>query len=377
MDVISRLLRTTSNAGLQRAFADDPRATTWLSHNPNLEDDVWMRLWGKKPNAELARTLTEHPLTPDAIDHVIAKERRVTIVRNLLASSDLTTDQGRALLERGLTADAIDTWLRWGRVPHDLTGEVAAKAGEWRRAEFILESRHLFDQDEMLRLLHEPGLPEYVSCRAVALINHPNAGPDVTSTAKTVYTQSRAQWNLAGRWPKVLLGHSQIERLRVFRYAITRPWEEADTASELELLAQYRPGRLPRETSARVTAHMEATHPAQFSGTQQRLQGRDNTLSAMLGITPRRTDVTAVSDVPLDSANLIEDDAILVARALETSLTALTASGLHTAVTLLLDGYTGHVDTLSAACQSLGTGRLVTVTGNPNAKNPVGQQQGR
>jgi hypothetical protein len=200
------------------------------------------------------------------------------------------------------------------------------------------------------------------------------ASRHVIADAQATYDQSHTQWNQASRLPKPQLGQAQRDRMRNFGYALTRPWEEADTPRELDLLAHYRLSRLPYAVSRRVHARLVERHPPAFSGTLKQFEGKDVAhwpFASAPGLPRLRADVKAVNDVNLDAANLMDGDAVLVAQALATAVAALTPEARQTAVTLLLDGYTGNIDSLIAACISLDTGRHVTVQAAASVKAPA------
>lgn len=326
MDTVDILIRDTTDPRLQQAFAADPRAHTRLADNKKLNDQTWLQLWGENPTLPQALQLTARMLTPTQIEHVLRTERRDRVLLELVTHTELTDEQSTTLLALKPSTQVLTAWAQSGQIPAALTDTVTQLLPPEQRNQAALSSRHLFDQAQMLQLLHAPDSQQAAFEKATTLLRHPNAEPAVLTAAIKAYLESQAP----GEPPRRLTGHLQRDG---YRYAITRPWEEADTPNELALLRAYR-RTLPPATAARVRAYEAAAWHA-------RPEPAD-TSDPEISPGARLTDTTKW---PAFTSPTTE--------AIEAALAAETPRTLHIAVTLMLDGYPGTIHELAATSRKL------------------------
>jgi hypothetical protein len=228
----------TSPVG-QAALAAHPGTAQLLEVNNWLASDVWIDLWGANPSLVTARRLSAMRLDPAQTTHLLARERRPTVLRSVLYWNEVTLEQGSALLARRLDPRTAHAWVDSGMVPEELLEQACATARRNPATARCL-SRHWFDQEQMLAALHEDVPQVEQVLRAVHLYLNPNAGPEVIDAAQQVQQQAVD----AGEGG-VLALPEHVNRWTTFGYAVDRPWEEADTPQELRLLAALRQERLP------------------------------------------------------------------------------------------------------------------------------------
>jgi hypothetical protein len=370
--VFVRLLETVASPVGQSALAAHPRVGDILRNagvNPSLADDAWIALYGTKPERHFAAwALTEHPLTPGQLDHILAVERRTTVLDRVLARCDLTAEQGRVLLAHGVKEATATIWVQSGLVPAELTDQVHTAFRREYDTVWKLRNRHLFDQDAMLDAITDLKVARgedagFLARRALALLLHPNAGPDVISAAISAYDAATAI-------NSGILGQHNVRRLRSpeargrladLRYAITRPWEECDTPDELQLLRALRGGmQVPHATAARLRASgHEARLPQMGGATRREWEYSSNSFAriedaggqAVEATQPDADRTIAVSRVPVNDASVCEGTASAGARRLEELLDQAGPETWAVAVTLLADGYEGTVADLVATAR--------------------------
>lgn len=396
--LLSFLAESCSSEVGQEALLAVPELRPVLAVNRSLSQGVWLRLWAGRPSAELAQRLVRAPLSGERVVAVLGRERRVTVLRQFLASSRLSVEQARGLLDSGrVDSDTAAAWFRGGTVPTELELEVALLGGSFTRLEFALghpevsdeqvvqwmlphhgralqcarllldrpgltplclesgsdglvllacSSRFLFDQDVMLGLLDDGVQLRVVQERAKALLLNPNAGLSVIERCEVVRSGPALF--------SPVLELEARERARRFRFGVSAPWEVVSDPQELALLrhcAGVSPARAQFVASStsvaampdarRVVVPVRRPAPA-------RVVSREDVLAAPVdGVS------APVAALPVAGPTRLGPSVADRARLLEAELDALGPDAWLSAVTLLSDGFEGSVGELLGAARLL------------------------
>jgi hypothetical protein len=309
----------TSPAG-QAALARHRQHHPGLQNNEHLTDDTWTAVW----NADRGYgqiIMTRIPLPAHRLEHVLTPRRiPADLLASILTHQDLTDAQAqRILTSPSLRRPAVTYWLTSGRYPASVEQDLLERLHPGHRAAFEVVSPHLFNQDRMLELLRDATGRHRVQF-ADELAVHPNAGPGVIDAARAVLAEG-------GGWER---GSRRARR------AITRPWSQVDTPSELLLLAGLDPLRIPHVTAARLAA-LRTGHAYENE--------HDKWLAASVD------DPDPLARLTTPAASLHQ--ALTAGRRLEHLLDQAGAGAWDIAATLLAEQYPGSVDELARTAGAL------------------------
>jgi hypothetical protein len=333
MRVIDQLAMNSTSAVGQAALVRHPDCHRSLLDNTHMHDDTWTTLWHASGRNNRIGLLNHH-LNDARIETVLATPRLPRVLLSYLISHhqlSLTT-------ARRVLADArqdttrsparfASEWLNGGQYHAELEDELLDLVTEREAAEMQLSSPHLFDQDRMLELLAAARRgPLATAFAADLLLGNPNAGPDVIAVA--VATP----------------GTSVKERDTLYNYAVTRPWDQADTDRELALLAQYGEPRLPHTVRAKVRAMQSAAGYTPLGGRAE----HDAWLAEPANQPGRH--VVNFRDLDREAGSNLDRQA---ARHLEHLLETAGPAAWEIAVTLLTEKYHGNVIDLAATADAL------------------------
>lgn len=139
------IAKTTKSLTGQSILARNAENHSDLAENKHLQEQVWVALYSAKPKADLAEKLMKRELTPEQVDFVISKEKRIGVLRELVSHSFLNEEQGRALINKTSIYSKISrAWWSSGKVPNMLKGEVALDSCSM--LEYALENDNLSDE---------------------------------------------------------------------------------------------------------------------------------------------------------------------------------------------------------------------------------------
>jgi len=135
-----------------RVLASREEMHPWLAENPELDDDVWLKLWGsKRPESELARRLVSRPLNKDLRAVVIDRENRVGVLTAFIEHNRLLPEEQR-LLSGKANARAALLHQRW--LEPNLRKPLAVELGGIHLLrEMALSDDGVFAEDEIVDLL--------------------------------------------------------------------------------------------------------------------------------------------------------------------------------------------------------------------------------
>jgi hypothetical protein len=279
-----------------------------------------------------------HDLTVVRLDHACASPAHKLVVRALVGSHDLTEDQSRLILARvRRNTGTIRHWLTHRHYPSGIEDDLLSLVPDSERAYFSARSPHQFDQERLAQVVTLLPAGPGVARAALALMANPNAGDDVQETALTSVVSN----SHFGGADSCLAIREHAGHLP----ALTRPWGQADTADELDLLQSLcGTEQVPRVAAARMSVRAAERLRARQAGGLGHI-GEDFTQHALAGGTPDLSlPVTQVTYQPAAS---------LAAHALETRLDALGPAAWETAAVLLAGEYTGGAEQLVATCDRL------------------------
>jgi hypothetical protein len=265
-----------------RVLASYEEMHPWLAENPELADDVWMKLWGKKrPESELARRLVSRPLTKEQRDIVIDRENRVGVLNAFIEHNRLLPEE-QALLSG--KANARAALLRQGWLEQHLRKPIALHLrGLPLLREMALAADGVFTEAEILGLMQT--YPDWIG--------------DMTDPRKGAGERNRMLRILFGRYPGVvstLIQHPGFHgriRIEVLTSAAGSANLRADDAALIALVDEHGISRIkpanglemtycllallgnprcPHRVARAVSAHLSGLIPNLKSAAERRLE---------------------------------------------------------------------------------------------------------
>jgi hypothetical protein len=343
MTIYRELALNTTNEHAQNALARNPLARPHLLLNEHLHDDVWTALWNSS-SPEDKITLTSIPLPAHRLEEALATPRLGAYpLASILRHQELTDTQTANMLTRRMPASAVTGWLASGRYTAHAEEAILERVNPGARDLWRLVSPHLFDQDRMLELLDQAVDPKQRRQYALELQRHPNAGTGVITAA------------LAANPP----GGDRDRRRHDLNYAITRPWNQADTPAELELLRTLAGWKLPHVTWQRyATRARELGWP----DTSSRTGHGDWTA---INPSKRNKHIEHLRGLNRHGGTQLT---MKVARQLEHLLRDANPATWETAVSLLTGAWEGTISELAAAAGALAAPHTPHTPSTPHAE---------
>ena len=290
-EFITYLAKTTDSLSGQRILLNYPSHYSSLAENLNLHESVWEFLYSKKLDVETTEKLVSRSLNSAQIDLVLAKEKRINVLKKLVKYSKLSEEQGTLLCaKQNVYLKIVQDWWSGGKVPTPLQRKVAEDSKSmieyaYENKNFsdsvilqILEtythnssvtllkiveerpklvdalitsnnyllrvaaaqSRHLFNQDLMVKSVEMCGIYEnYITYNVYkvvkSLIENPNTSPKTLKKLHAIldsqkYREPSNTFNL----------HKLItNRLTQSKLYVTNVWEDERDLSKIKLINSY------------------------------------------------------------------------------------------------------------------------------------------
>lgn len=141
----------------QAILARDPELHQFLVTNPNLSDEVWIRLYRPRPRVPvgLASRLLAHPLSQKKLEHALRFERRPSLLQDLAHRAPRDEAVQSRLLDV-CSDDTVANWLLWNDQLHPRVARRAAElsTGRARLSWMVSASRAALPASVARRWLH-------------------------------------------------------------------------------------------------------------------------------------------------------------------------------------------------------------------------------